>query len=364
MTTRWGDHRPKGLRLTRSTTTCLVRIVVAASALSAVFLGSVSAPAQAAPSISQVRQQVQDLQAKAESATERFNEAQTKLAGIQSELASLNAQRTRQKAQLAVINDRVSAIARQAYATGGIDTSLQVLLADDPSSFLAQASALDQVSKAQAANLRRTQTARLRLSQTETAMQQREDIARGIRDQMAKDKQEANAALADAEKVLSSLVGAARRRYERQQAAARAAAAKHAKQSLHRFSTTASRTASPRAMKAVRYALQQVGDRYVAAAAGPSAFDCSGLTMSAWRQAGISLPHLSYTQFSKTQHIPLSQARPGDLIFFFGGSVHHVAMYIGGGRMVHAANPSSGVIITNVMDPWYRAHFSGVGRVL
>jgi cell wall-associated NlpC family hydrolase len=114
----------------------------------------------------------------------------------------------------------------------------------------------------------------------------------------------------------------------------------------------------------VRYALAQVGDRYVAATSGPNTFDCSGLTMTAWRQAGISLPHYSYSQYSKSRKIPLSQAQPGDLIFYFGGSVHHVGMYIGNGKMVHAANPDEGVVITDVLGPWYNRYFTGIGRVL
>ena len=114
----------------------------------------------------------------------------------------------------------------------------------------------------------------------------------------------------------------------------------------------------------MQYALSQVGDRYVAAAAGPDSFDCSGLTMTAWRQAGVSLPHYSYSQWSSTRRIPLSEAQPGDLVFYFGGSVHHVGMYIGNGKMVHAANPGDGVIVSDVLGPWYNNYFSGVGRVV
>jgi cell wall-associated NlpC family hydrolase len=86
--------------------------------------------------------------------------------------------------------------------------------------------------------------------------------------------------------------------------------------------------------------------------------------MTAWRQAGISLPHYSYSQWNSTRRIPLSEARPGDLVFYFGGNVHHVGMYIGNGKMVHAANPGDGVRIDAVLGPWYNRYFSGVGRVI
>jgi cell wall-associated NlpC family hydrolase len=62
-----------------------------------------------------------------------------------------------------------------------------------------------------------------------------------------------------------------------------------------------------------------VGHRYVAATAGPSTFDCSGLTMAAWKRAGVNLAHLSYTQWRQTTHVPVSQIKPGDLVFYFGG---------------------------------------------
>jgi len=107
-----------------------------------------------------------------------------------------------------------------------------------------------------------------------------------------------------------------------------------------------------------------VGYRYVAAAAGPSSFDCSGLTMTAWRQAGVSLPHYSRSQYAVTRRIPLSQAQPGDLVFYFGRGTHHVGLYIGNGKMVHAANPRSGVRIDSVLGPWYAQRFSGIGRVV
>jgi cell wall-associated NlpC family hydrolase len=88
---------------------------------------------------------------------------------------------------------------------------------------------------------------------------------------------------------------------------------------------------------AVAAALSRVGLPYVWGAAGPSAFDCSGLTMWAWARAGVSLPHFSGAQYAATQHIPISQVQPGDLVFFSNPGEHE-AMYIGGGQIVEAAH--------------------------
>ena len=342
-----------------------------ASVLLLPVLPLAASPAHAVD-LDQVREQVMDLQAQAETATEKFNESRNELAGVQSDLTALRAKVTRERKRLNGILASVDDLARATYTSGGVDTSLQVLLADDPTEFLAQAAALDQVANAQSSALRRTQTARLQLAQAEAALKQKESAARTLRDRMKTSKQEADARLADAERVLASLEAKERARLarlaasERRAALAAAAAAAKAIKSYRPGASAGGGgfAGGGRAARAVRYALSQVGDRYVAAQAGPNSFDCSGLTMAAWRQAGISLPHYSYAQYSKVRKIPLSQAQPGDLVFYFGGNVHHVGMYIGGGKMVHAANPRSGVIITPVLGPWYNRYFTGVGRVV
>jgi cell wall-associated NlpC family hydrolase len=86
---------------------------------------------------------------------------------------------------------------------------------------------------------------------------------------------------------------------------------------------------------AVQAALSRVGDPYVWGAAGPDAFDCSGLVMWAYAQAGIYLPHYSGSQYADTTHIPMSDLEPGDLVFPADPG-EHVAMYIGNGEIVQA----------------------------
>lgn len=353
-----------------------IRHALVAVGVGALVLTGAAPSVQAAPrDLQEVRNQVRDFQAQAESATERYNEAQVRLRDIESDLTSLERKVTREKRQLSSISAAVDGLARSAYTSGGIDASLQVLLADDPNEFLAQAAALDQVAHSQSAALRRTQTARLRLAQAEAELQQKQDSAKSVRNEMKDAQGEANQRLRDAEGVLSGLEAKERERIaqlaakERQAAmAAAAAAARQIDQGQAQQSGPSAGgggfSGGGRAATAVRYALAQVGDRYVAATSGPNTFDCSGLTMTAWRQAGISLPHYSYSQYSKSRKIPLSQAQPGDLVFYFGGSVHHVGMYIGNGKMVHAANPDEGVVVTDVLGPWYNRYFTGIGRVL
>jgi cell wall-associated NlpC family hydrolase len=87
---------------------------------------------------------------------------------------------------------------------------------------------------------------------------------------------------------------------------------------------------------AVRTACSQIGKPYVWAADGPSSFDCSGLTLYAWAKAGKTLRHYTQWQWEDTTPISRSQLQPGDLVFFYPPSLHHVGIYVGGGWMVHA----------------------------
>ena len=94
----------------------------------------------------------------------------------------------------------------------------------------------------------------------------------------------------------------------------------------------------------VSFALAQVGKRYVYATSGPNTYDCSGLVAAAYARVGIKLPHQSEQIAARGRRVPAGQWMPGDVIHTSG----HVAIYIGGGKMVEAANPSSGVRVAPV----------------
>jgi cell wall-associated NlpC family hydrolase len=111
-------------------------------------------------------------------------------------------------------------------------------------------------------------------------------------------------------------------------------------------------------------ALRQEGDSYAAGGEGPNAFDCSGLTLFAWRGAGVELTHYSAGQYQQVRKIDESKAMPGDLVFYLTGGARHVAVYIGDGQIVHASDYGVGVIVSPVRGtPWTNAHFTGFGRV-
>ena len=105
-------------------------------------------------------------------------------------------------------------------------------------------------------------------------------------------------------------------------------------------------TGSAAGQSAVQAALSKVGSAYVWGAAGPDAFDCSGLTSWAWRQAGVTIPRTSREQ-EGLQQVPLDQLQPGDLVTYYS-PVSHVAMYIGNGQIVQASTPSKPVFVTDL----------------
>jgi cell wall-associated NlpC family hydrolase len=112
--------------------------------------------------------------------------------------------------------------------------------------------------------------------------------------------------------------------------------------------------------RAIAFARQQIGDPYVWGAAGPNAWDCSGLTMGAWRAGGISLPHYSVAQYSQSTPISRSSLRPGDLVFWGSSSspssIYHVALYVGNGMIIQA--PRTGRDVEEVsMYYWIAPNF-------
>jgi peptidoglycan DL-endopeptidase CwlO len=123
--------------------------------------------------------------------------------------------------------------------------------------------------------------------------------------------------------------------------------------------------AAPAALRAVAYALAQRGKPYVWGAEGPDTFDCSGLVQAAYASAGISLPRTARPQWRATPGVPTSQMIPGDLLFFATDasnwdSIHHVGIYLGNGRMIHA--PQSGDVV-RIAPVWWEEFF-GATRVV
>jgi cell wall-associated NlpC family hydrolase len=320
-------------------------------------------PVAALPSrdLDQVRNQVLDLEMQAGAAHERAEQAKLRLRDVQGDLKVMQDRLKRKRQAVREVRQTLDGIARSIYISGSIDPTLQLLLADDPAEFLSQGAVVQHLAKSQLDVLRGYRTKQLQLAQAEAAVADRRKAASDRRAEMVAAEAQVKDRLAAAEKVLAGLQTKERQRLWEIERRRRQQQAAEARRQVKQVG--ASNVSSARVRSVIKYALSQVGRPYSFSARPPTTWDCSKLTTAAWRQAGVGLTPLSYTQWDQTKRVPVSQIRPGDLVFYFGRGAHHVALYIGNGKMVSASNPRDGVEIIHFLSPWYRERFSGVGRV-
>lgn len=120
---------------------------------------------------------------------------------------------------------------------------------------------------------------------------------------------------------------------------------------------------SPYGKEVAVVAKGMVGVKYRYGGESPSGFDCSGLAYYSYKHAGLTIPRNSSAQQRAAKHVDLAQASPGDLLFFdTSWNRHHVGIYLGGGRFVHAPSKGKKVSIDSLDDGYFRKRLTGVGR--
>ncbi len=320
------------------------RLVTALSALAlTAAVGFVPGTAQADPDIDDVQERVDRLYHEAEQASERYNDAKLELADLERDLDAVKADEERQDEQLAVVQDQVEDSIIRQYQGEGLSAVGQVVVSEDPQAFLSQMSTMSSFNQYQEQLFSDYSREVKALDIRREATRDRADEVAELEEQLGREKATIDKKLDEAESLLDRLKAEERERL----LASRGSDLR----------VPANVPVSGRAAAAVNYAMAQVGDSYSYGAAGPSAFDCSGLTMMAWAQAGVALPHSSSAQFGSGPHIATGALAPGDLVFYYQ-PISHVGMYIGNGMIVHAANPSTGVVVSGL----YSMPFSGAVR--
>jgi peptidoglycan DL-endopeptidase CwlO len=248
---------------------------------------------------------------------------------------------TAQRDELALSDGQaaVAQIAAQAYMTGGLDPSVQLLQSADSQQVLDRTSIMLQLAHQQ------TGTMSL-LASAEGAANR----ARQIAAQQAARADQLSAAM-------SKKVGQMQAKENVLNSSAFAQALAIFQQTGHY--PTPVITGDSLGEQALRAALTRIGDPYVWGAAGPGSFDCSGLVMWAYAQVGIQLDHFTGDQWQEGEHISRSQLQPGDLVFFFA-DISHVGMYVGNGMMVDA--PTFGQTVQ--IQPVFWSAFVGAVRII
>ncbi len=352
---------------------------LATAALTSVALLSQTAdaaPGEDRPSLEEVEKKVGDLYRQAESATEKYNAAKEKTTKQRKRVDTLLDDVAQRTQKLNEARAELGSYAAAQYRTGaGMPDTATFLLAETPQDVFDQRQVLDRMTGRQKAAVDDYVT-----QQTET-MKKRQEATESLRTltETQGDLKTAKATvqkkLADARELLSKLTAeekarlAAIEKRKQEEAARKAAelARQQAEQQQEREeaaqqgggtsessgsgSTGSADTPSAdtppadssyaaKAEKVLAFARAQIGKPYVWGATGPGSYDCSGLTQAAWKAAGVSLPRTTYDQVNAGTTVPVSQAQPGDLVFFYD-DVTHVGIYIGNGMMIHAPKPGT-----------------------
>ncbi|MFD5147249.1 NlpC/P60 family protein [Streptomyces sp. NPDC058401] len=322
-------RRPK--QPTRMRTTVLGVTAAAAVVLS----GQAANAAPAKPSKDEVKAKVDALYEEAEQATEKFNGAKERQDKLETEIGQLQDQVARGQEDLNALRGTLGSMASAQYRSGGIDQSLALFLSADPDSYLDKASTLEQLSGQQVEAVQKIQ------AKQRTLAQQRQEAAGKLTDldatrkELGEKKKVSSDKLAEAQALLNSLTAQERTQIKEEDSRASRGAD-------GRAPDLGNVKPSGRAGAALAAAQTKIGSAYISGHEGPSSFDCSGLTQWAYKQAGVNISRVTYTQANDGTRIGKSQLQPGDLVLFYG-DLHHIGLYAGNNMVLHASNPRGGV---------------------
>ncbi|MER8008407.1 NlpC/P60 family protein [Streptomyces sp. NPDC094149] len=361
--------RPAGTRVAGIRTPAL-----ATATLTSVALLSQTANAAPStdgrPSIEEVEKKVDDLYRQAESATEKYNAAKEKTTKQRKQVDTLLDDVAQRAQKLNQEREELGSFAAAQYRTGAAapDTAT-FLLADSPQDYFDQTqlmgrltsrqkTAVDDYFAEQSATMKKREEASRSLetltrtqSDLQTAKSTVQRKLSSARELLSKLTAQEKARLAEIEKQKQEEAARKAAELAKQQAAAQAEAAAQDSGSTSGSSTgtstgtgtgtgTSDTSYATKAAKAIAFARAQIGKPYVWGATGPDSYDCSGLTQAAWKAAGVTLPRTTYDQVNAGTTVSLTDAQPGDLIFFYD-DISHVGIYIGNGMMIHAPKPGA-----------------------
>jgi len=314
---RWSRHAARG-------------VVLAAMLLPLTVLSTGSnTTALAAPTSSaRLEDQLDQLNRQSDQLVEQYNQSNEALKRIRRSLKNLRAQASGAEADVRRLQAVLGARASAAYVQGAGSAVAAVLGSDDPAAAIARVQVLDLLAARDGDLMEQLGVAGKALDERQRDLVAAEKAQAAEVDRLAAKKAEVERA-ADKTRALLARMRAADRASVPSRPSPPASAPPPP--------SGGGGTVSGSAAAAVAYARAQVGKPYCYGGAGPSCFDCSGLTMMAWRQAGVSLPHSSGAQYNVGRRISASELQPGDLIFYYS-PISHVSIYIGNGQRISATH--------------------------
>lgn len=323
----------------------MVLLALLGSALHA-SVATPSASADPAPDLQTVRKQVETLDRQAEEATEAYNAAREKLAGLTVAVTAANRRVVQQRTRVDRARHALGRLAAETYKTGQFD-GLLLLLDDDPQALMAAKGLRSSLSDRQARGVAALVSEQRRLDEDKAALAEQKRTLTATNTELATQKKTIERKLATSRALLARLDGSQRR-------ALQAVSRGMDRDALAELGVTVPangrltcdgvgiQASNSRAAKAIAFACAQLGKPYGWGGEGPGRYDCSGLVLTAWGAAGVSLPHNAAMQSGYGTRVSTSELQPGDLLFFYS-PITHTGIYIGKGLMVHA--PRTGDVI-------------------
>ena len=357
-------------------------------ALSALVVFPASLPAVADPplTVAEAKELIEQLETDAAAIDQQYADVKQQIKGSRAHLRLKQADVRAQTEKVGQRKLQVGQIALAQFQNRSLDTAAHLFVTPDTEGFLSQISTVQKVSENQNSALQDYQQAQANLAALEhsaqtdlTALGEKEKQLKSLtaasdkkldqaKNVLAELTAEQRTQLAEAEKKATAKANAEARAATKATAKAnaedRAATKATAKTNAEdraatkapakadaesrgatqtsANSTRSSASGSSKGAKALAYAKAQLGEPYARSGAGPSSWDCSGLTMMAWGSAGVSLPHSSRQQFSRGKTVAKSDLQPGDLVFFYS-DIHHVGLFAGNGQVIHAPRPGKSV---------------------
>ncbi|MGH3098929.1 MAG: NlpC/P60 family protein [Streptosporangiales bacterium] len=340
--------RPKAARkrLVEAVRTALVALGVL-GVLVAMTPGTAAADPK--PDMNTVEKKVDSLNVKVDKVTEQYNQARIHLTSAKKRATHLEKRVEAQKKHVSKLRRTIASLATSAYMSGGSNLA-SLMTTDNPQDFIDKATSLQQLSSQDSRRIDKFKRAAKTLASKQGAAKKAVKQTKGIKKKLAGKKSTIEKSLNKQQDLLSQL-----------RASARADRASRSNDRAAAPEPSNLPSASGTAAQAIAFAKAQLGKPYSWGAAGPDAYDCSGLTMAAYQAAGVSLPHSSQAQMGSGPSVPRSALQPGDLVFF-GSPVHHVGIYVGGGQMINAPNSGEVVQYASLNESYWASTYAGAVR--
>jgi cell wall-associated NlpC family hydrolase len=291
--------------------------------------------------VADAKAQIEQLQVDAEALGQDYLAVQQQVDASKSDLALKQQDAQTQAQKVDALRKQVGQAALAQFQDRNVDTAAQLFLDSDTEGFLSQVSTLEKVGANQNKVLQDFQQQRASLADLQKTRQTELAALEKKESDLAALKADSDKKLTEAKTVLDRLTA------EQQQALAsqdqkQTEDAQTLAESALGTTPDVAPAASGKGQTAVAWAEKQLGKPYRFGATGPGSYDCSGLTLGAWKAAGVSINRTSQAQFRNGRAISESDLQAGDLVFYYSG-ISHVALYVGNGTIIHAPHPGSSV---------------------